>query len=476
MESTGRRNKNVDYRLLAGVSKRKEDMDKKLTKSGRSNKSAKNKDGKTEVVCGEGKEDWLQKAEVLDKELEDMMEKIENEPAYLAMLEEQASKKMGDVFEMEGPLPDDLHDDKVFARTEAMHKEELELMRKRKLQLERRKKMLDIRDELMEQRMQLEVMLTEQWLQEKKSILRTKQALFKLKLKEQAQTEKEQAFQAKCDRMIKGSSRASHITDEEETRLIKERTEQWVRASVVQLDVRPKEKITSREKTPSCTGCQISIMELEAKLQETQQLLQAQQEAWVTSNIPGRITHLKRIGLMPHNTMVGQDVMPPMEAEKKKMNLGTGEQPGGKQDEFILQNFEASCTQDKGRIKSGKYVKSNIDLKIQEQWPHLNVMRKYAKRTTFEQMDYETFIAGEVKIILNMEDRLAAKGRLEFLCKVAHWMCKARDWNNIKSLYEAVLESIELGEEDWHSDFSHYETMVVQGIQVDAKDREAKIK
>ena len=64
-----------------------------------------------------------------------------------------------------------------------------------------------------------------------------------------------------------------------------------------------------------------------------------------------------------------------------------------------------------------------------------------------------------------MEDPQLARGRLEFLSKVAHWMCSVRDWPLIRRLYEAVVDSIELGEEGWTSDFTHYGNMLSMGGQ-----------
>ena len=45
-------------------------------------------------------------------------------------------------------------------------------------------------------------------------------------------------------------------------------------------------------------------------------------------------------------------------------------------------------------------------------------------------MDYETFVAGEVKIIYSMynQDMEEALSRTRVLMLIAHWMCKCRDW------------------------------------------------
>ena len=60
---------------------------------------------------------------------------------------------------------------------------------------------------------------------------------------------------------------------------------------------------------------------------------------------------------------------------------------------------------DKQKIKSGKYAKSNINLVKENTWPHVGILKKYTKRTSFEQLDFESFVAGKTKIILSMADR-----------------------------------------------------------------------
>ena len=134
---------------------------------------------------------------------------------------------------------------------------------------------------------------------------------------------------------------------------------------------------------------------------------------------------------------------------------------------------ECGCQSgEKLKLKSGKYVKSNIDIKRQEQWPHMNVLRKYAWKCSFDNLDFDMFIAGETRIILNMTDSQAAKGRLEFLCRLSHWLCKCKDWNLVKWLYEGVIESVEMGEAAWTDDFGHYETMIPFAMHQDRKEVE----
>ena len=118
------------------------------------------------------------------------------------------------------------------------------------------------------------------------------------------------------------------------------------------------------------------------------------------------------------------------------------------------------CHGDTSKLKSGKFVKTNIDIKKQEQWPHVNVLRKYTKKAMFDNMDFEMFVAGETRVICNMKRGEDREGRLTLLCKLAYWLCKSKDWTLVRGLYEGIIESVELREADWSDDFGHYETMI----------------
>ena len=154
---------------------------------------------------------------------------------------------------------------------------------------------------------------------------------------------------------------------------------------------------------------------------------------------------LKQMGLMPMHLPDNQMILPrqqlPNDAERKKLKeqlCGTGVM-GDVTRSHELQSEEGKVDLvcqgcgEKSKVKSSKYVKSNISIKKQEQWPHMNVMRKYVKRGTFDQMDFETFVAGETHVIFNMQDQVEAMGRLRVLCKVAHWTCRCHDWSLIRS-------------------------------------------
>ena len=89
------------------------------------------------------------------------------------------------------------------------------------------------------------------------------------------------------------------------------------------------------------------------------------------------------------------------------------------------------------KIKSGKFAKVNGNLQKQEVWPHTSVPLRYGRRMTFDTLDYESFTAGESKIILNMfkaQDEEAI-GRLQVFNMVTNWVCRTRDWPLIRQIY-----------------------------------------
>ena len=186
---------------------------------------------------------------------------------------------------------------------------------------------------------------------------------------------------------------------------------------------------------------------------------------------------LRQMGLVPADyTGDGLEpppqLRPPNAAERKKLQ---GDRMGAMGDVTMQPQIEGKNVTDETRCdahvccmarkntstqQSGKHAKSMPNIKRQEIWPHTQVMKKYCKKVTFESMDFESFVAGETRIIYNMDNQQAATGRLRVLCRIAHWMCRSKDWPSIKNLYEGIIESVETEEADWWDDFSHYETLV----------------
>ena len=49
----------------------------------------------------------------------------------------------------------------------------------------------------------------------------------------------------------------------------------------------------------------------------------------------------------------------------------------------------------KQKVKSGKYAKCNANLIREECWPHIAVLKRSTKRVSFDQSEFEAFVAGE---------------------------------------------------------------------------------
>ena len=181
----------------------------------------------------------------------------------------------------------------------------------------------------------------------------------------------------------------------------------------------------------------------------------------VPSALKKGIEHLKKLGLVPDNLpdideandedILLQDIVNQATAGNKKHILNSSRTGN-----------ENECTCSKVGVKSGKYSKNNVNIVKQEQWPHNAVLRKYVKRTTFNSMKFDMFVAGETNIILHMfsNNEEAAIGRLRVLSLVSHWLCKSKNWWLVKGLYEGIIEEVETGVRTWSDDFTSYKTML----------------
>ena len=123
-----------------------------------------------------------------------------------------------------------------------------------------------------------------------------------------------------------------------------------------------------------------------------------------------------------------------------------------------------ACSKDT-KVKSGKFAKSHVELIRQEVWPHTAVSKKYVKRGTFDNLDFDAFVAGEAKIVYSMLQKSPTEasrgmGRLRVLVLVAHWFCRSKNWPTIRAMYENIIEEVEQGDSDWTDDFSGHETML----------------
>ena len=116
-------------------------------------------------------------------------------------------------------------------------------------------------------------------------------------------------------------------------------------------------------------------------------------------------------------------------------------------------------------VKSGMLAKPTDNIKTVETWPHYNLHYEYAsKPIEFNDINFEQYIAGETRTILACEDVLEIKGRLNLMFRLAHLKQRGHGWENLQSLYAAVVRSIEMHESNWSSDWRMIEEMVIDAL------------
>ena len=122
------------------------------------------------------------------------------------------------------------------------------------------------------------------------------------------------------------------------------------------------------------------------------------------------------------------------------------------------------------KLKSGMYDRPNEDIIRKVKWAHRYLDYVYRSRNLdFKVMNFNQYIAGESKIIALVDEIQELRGRLRIMNKVAYCMDETGNWGACREYYAAVLVSIEMGEEEWDSNFRRFETMlprrVVGGIE-----------
>ena len=168
------------------------------------------------------------------------------------------------------------------------------------------------------------------------------------------------------------------------------------------------------------------------------------------------VSHLKKLQLVPDNFRGNRTQADEEEMEQNKSKCN----PIFNTEVTELRQVK-DCACPKAQIKSGKFAKTNITIQKQEIWLHTAISKKYARRTTFDNLEFEAFVAGEAKIILHLlNSGEPIQGRLQVLSLIADWLCRCKHWPTVRGLYGSIIEEIELGKRSWDDDFSNYEAML----------------
>ena len=116
----------------------------------------------------------------------------------------------------------------------------------------------------------------------------------------------------------------------------------------------------------------------------------------------------------------------------------------------------------KKKIKSGIKAKASDSVKRCQKYPQAHLRFEFVSaNVTFEKLDFNLFVAGELEIISSSKIRNTEKaGRLELLKKIMY-LSTSYEFSVLKSFYAAVLREIELGRKSWKDDFHYIETAIL---------------
>ena len=97
--------------------------------------------------------------------------------------------------------------------------------------------------------------------------------------------------------------------------------------------------------------------------------------------------------------------------------------------------------------KSGRVAKVSDIVRKRLEWPHLH-LDFGAQAETFDQIDLNQLVMGELSILgLNISE-IEKKGRLELLRAVVHY-ARLYQWEAVRDFYGNILEGIEKGKRQW---------------------------
>ena len=357
--------KDIDYCKLAGMSHKSRTKSKGSVRSERTAKSEKS-----------------EQAEVEGMEFKNLKEVILKE----------AEEGMGDSI-TDQPVPADIENKEVFNATVQAHEEEHLQLEQKRLQLNRCQKALDIRKQLSNEKRELEALAWSQKLQLKEMEIEEKAVCLELMEKEEKLKTQDQEI----------NRRARYFREREGALLeagIKSATQGKQVDTTSNADQQRCGTTTSRPpvgRARSIEGVHVAPSDDAGEVDREKYIKNLEQELLRLRGVDARgapvsgptaVKQLKDIGLMPVHVDDEMMSLPRQGAnltadEIKKTGLQMLDT--GKTELTYLPQLCSGCsTGDKGKLKSGKFAKTNINIKIQEQWSHMNVMRKYTRCTTFD--------------------------------------------------------------------------------------------
>lgn len=130
------------------------------------------------------------------------------------------------------------------------------------------------------------------------------------------------------------------------------------------------------------------------------------------------------------------------------------------------------------KIKNKSGINDTADTFAKEKliWPQKQLgFRFLHQQPSFEQLQFEHLVVGELSTIAGCEDELELKNRIRLLQRVAYWKMKGAQWYQIRSFYAAIISGIEAHELHWDDNYTEIEAMLIDrpqtrdGVKFDRK-------
>ena len=117
----------------------------------------------------------------------------------------------------------------------------------------------------------------------------------------------------------------------------------------------------------------------------------------------------------------------------------------------------------KKKLKYGMLDKATANIEHKEVWPQKNLLLDLADaEIEFKQMMFEHLVAGELRTIETCTDIVEMRSRLRLLRRIAYLKIRGHKWQQIRTMYAAILRSIETTECTWASDFDRFEAVLTR--------------
>lgn len=95
-------------------------------------------------------------------------------------------------------------------------------------------------------------------------------------------------------------------------------------------------------------------------------------------------------------------------------------------------------------------------------WPQKQLgFRFLQNQPSFDQLQFEHLVLGELCTIAGCESSFEASNRLRLLQRIAYWKMKGAAWYQIRNFYAAFLSGVEAHDLDWNDAFTDLENMII---------------